>query len=351
MTDTLTTTEIAPAPEPVEAPVVADAPVVPAPTETLSAIETATRAAMDEVKARARDEQGRFVPKTEATASTTNPAQPESSRVEASAADQAPKAPRTGPPPGWTPEAKAEWPSMSPAQQAAAHKREDNYEAGISKYKRDLETLSPVKALLDENAPRFARLNVDAPTALRQLFTFQDQFERDPASLIRHIANTARIDLRQLAQTPTASASPAAATPPARPNVAPDVSQIVEERLNARDAQRSLAEFESNPANKHAKDPAVRQAMAGALAGGATNLTEAYDRAIWSLPHLRETLMADREATAKKAAADKVAAAQKAAIGIKGGSPNGARPASFGTVTNGGGAEGAARAAMAALRG
>ena len=133
MIDTLTTTEIAPAPEPVEAPVVADVSVVSA--EPVSAIETATRAAMEEVKARARDEQGRFVPKTEAPASTPNPAQPESSRAEASAADQAPKAPRTGPPPGWTPEAKAEWPSMSPAQQAAAHKREDNYEAGISKYK------------------------------------------------------------------------------------------------------------------------------------------------------------------------------------------------------------------------
>jgi len=346
MTDTLTTTETAPAPEPVEAPAVADAPVVPAPTEPVSAIETATRAAMDEVKARARDEQGRFVPKNNEATASTNPDPDGKPKTEA-----APSTAPVGPPVSWSADAKATWPSLSPAIQAAVLKRETEVSDGFRQKSEEAKSYTPVREILEGQKDRFSRLGVDAPTALRQLFTFQDQFERDPASLIRHIANTARIDLRQLAQTPTASASPAAATPPARPNVAPDVSQIVEERLNARDAQRSLAEFESNPANKHAKDPAVRQAMAGALAGGATNLTEAYDRAIWSLPHLRETLMADREATAKKAAADKVAAAQKAAIGIKGGSPNGARPASFGTVTNGGGAEGAARAAMAALRG
>ena len=118
------------------------------------------------------------------------------------------------------------------------------------------------------------------------------------------------------------------------------------------DLSFTITEFEANAANKHAKDPAVRQAMAGALAAGAANLTEAYDRAVWSLPHLRDGLLADREATARKAAADKVKAAQSAAVSLRGGSPNGSRPASLSpAMASGATAEGAARAALASLRG
>lgn len=348
VTDTLTTTEIAPAPEPVEAPVVADVPVVPA--EPVSAIETATRAAMEEVKARARDEQGRFVPKTEAAAST-NP-DPDSKPKTETAPSTAP----VGPPVSWSADAKATWASLSPAIQAAVLKRETEVSDGFRQKSEEAKSYTPVREILDSQKDRFARLGVDAPTALRQLFTFQDQFERDPVALIRHIANVGRVDLRQLAQMPTASASPAAAAQPARPNVAPDVSQIVDERvreaLTTDRAQSTLAAFEANAANKHAKDPAVRQAMAGALAAGAANLEEAYDRAIWSLPHLRDGLLADREAANRKVAADKVKAAQSAAVSLRGGSPNGSRPASLSpAMASGATAEGAARAALASLRG
>jgi len=348
VTDILTTTEVAPAPEPVEAPVVADAPVVPA--EPLSPIESATRAAMDEVKARARDEQGRFAPKNEAAASTNS--DPDSKPKTETAPSTAP----VGPPVSWSADAKATWPSLSPAIQAAVLKRETEVSDGFRQKSEEAKSYTPVREILDSQKDRFARLGVDAPTALRQMFQYQDMLERDPVALIRHIANVGRVDIRQLAQTPTASASPAAAAQPARPNVAPDVSQIVDTRvrevLMTERAQTTLAEFETNPANKHAKDPAVRQAMAGALAAGAANLAEAYDRAVWSLPHLRETMMADRDATARKAAADKVEAAKRAAVGIKGGSPNGARPASLAAAAaSGRTAEDAARAALASLRG
>lgn len=348
VTDTLTTIDVAPAPEPVEAPAVADAPVVPA--EPLSPIESATRAAMDEVKARARDEQGRFASRNEASAST-NPDPDSKPKTE-----PAPSTAPVGPPVSWSADAKATWASLSPAIQAAVLKRETEVSDGFRQKSEEAKSYTPVREILDSQKDRFARLGVDAPTALRQMFQYQDMLERDPVALIRHIANVGRVDIRQLAQTPTASASPAAAAQPARPNVAPDVSQIVDTRvrevLMTERAQTTLAEFDTNPANKHAKDPAVRQAMAGALAAGAANLAEAYDRAVWSLPNLRETMMADRDATARKAAADKVEAAKRAAVGIRGGSPNGARPASLAAAAaSGRTAEDAARAALASLRG
>jgi len=309
--------EIAPAPEAVEQK----------PASPIDPVEASVRAAFKTESDRARDAQGRFAPKTEAALETAtldkNTDQDSKTKPEAPASAPTP----TGPPSSWSADAKATWASLSPAIQAAVLKREAEVSDGFKQKSEEAKSFTPVREILDSQKDRFARLGVDAPAALRQMFTFQDMFEREPQKLIAHIARSHGLDLRQLAQTPTATPSPAAAPPPARPQV--DPLAYVREEFTRRDAASTLSTFEADPANKHAKNPDVRKAMAGALSAGAPDLKAAYEQAIWAVPSVRDELIAERDASARKAAADKVAAAKAAGVSLRPGSPNGAKPASL----------------------
>lgn len=310
--------ELAPAPEPEEHK--------PATPDT--SVEATVRAAFKTESDRARDAQGRFAPKADAAPDA--PADPKITDQDSKTKPEAPASAPTpsGPPPSWSADAKSNWTRLPPAIQAAVLKREAEVSDGFKQKSEEAKALAPVKEILDGQRDRFTRLGVDASAALRQMFTFQEMFEREPRKLIDHIVRSHGLDLRQLAQTPTATPSPAAATPPARPQIDTTLAYVREE-FTRRDAASTLSSFEADPANKHAKNPEVRKAMAGALSAGAADLKAAYEQAIWAVPSVRDELIAERDAAARKAAADKVAAAKAAAVSLRPGSPNGARPASL----------------------
>ena len=86
------------------------------------------------VEQRARDEKGRFAPKTEddAPRAPVETKSPGESIPEAQPA--APSTAPAGPPPGWSPEAKADWAKLSPAIQAAVSRREQEVSDGFKQY-------------------------------------------------------------------------------------------------------------------------------------------------------------------------------------------------------------------------
>ena len=81
--------------------------------------------------------------------------------------------------------------------------------------------------------------------------------------------------------------------------------------------------FRANPANTHFES--VKDDMAALLsAGQATSLQDAYDKAVWMRPDIRQTLVHQQTANAQKqqAAAQRRQRAQSAAGSVKGSAPS-----------------------------
>src|SRR5690606_236434 len=131
------------------------------------------------------------------------------------------------------------------------------------------------------------------------------------------------IDIGQLAQ-----------TPPADPRLYQMEQQLQHERMQRQQYEQTITErdnaavmseidkFASDQKNTH--DNAVRNDMAALLQSGmATNLQEAYDRAVWARPDLRQSLIEQERTKAAQEAAQaaRQKRAQSAASGVKGSAP------------------------------
>lgn len=295
-----------------------------------AAIETHRQSAEATDDTRPRGPDGKFIPKA-AVEATPAPApikntDPDNSTKPAPQAS----APAAGPPSSWSADAKANWSRLPPAIQAAVSRREAEVSDGFKQKSEEAKAYAPLRDILEPRKAFFASRGVDTTEAVKQLLGFHDRFESNPADLIRFLAAQKGIDLRSLAaQSPTVDARTAPMAPNARPAQNPDIPSLVAQEMDRRGALTIYQDFVSNPANKHAPNPLVQRAMAQALQLGAKDITEAYDRALWSLPELREELLSERDATAKQATADRTAAARTAAVSLRPGSPNGARPASL----------------------
>lgn len=344
---------------PDDAPATAPVETTPSPADDMAAD---VRAAVEQVRARdteaaerLRGPDGKFLPKAAVETPEAAPAaiatnsDPDSKTKPAAQASTPVPA---GPPTSWSPEAKSDWSKLSPALQQAVTKREAEVSDGFRQKSEEAKAYAPLRELLEPRRQQFAAVGVNDPAeAVKQLLGFYDRFESNPADLIRHLAAQRGIDLRTLAaQSPTV---PAANTAQAAPNARPasDPITVIRSEFDRRDAQSMLREFEGKPDNKHAQNTDVRRLMASYIATNpSATLQAAYDNAIWSVPALRDTLLAERDSMAKKATADKVAQAQRAAVSPRGSSPNGAMPAHLAAQPNGKGTvEDDVRAAMAQL--
>jgi hypothetical protein len=88
------------------------------------------------------------------------------------------------------------------------------------------------------------------------------------------------------------------------------------QQQSAYQAQQQAQAFMSDPSNEWAED--VRDAMAGLLSSGQQmTLKEAYDRAIWSDPGIRDILLKRQKHEAAKAAAASTQQARLAASSVK----------------------------------
>ena len=193
-----------------------------------------------------------------------------------------------GPPPGWPADAKAEWSKLPPAIQAAVVKRErENNEGGRlwSEEKRHYEELvSPLREAAQ-------RRGIEEREGIRRLIAAQDALDRNPVGAIQWLAQSYGVDLTKLAN----AAQAAPRVDPALQTLHHELSQL-KQTLSAREDAEIQSEISS-----FAKDKPyfgeVRQTMARLLeAGEADSLEDAYDKAVWALPAVREKLLADREA-------------------------------------------------------
>lgn len=270
---------------------------------------------------RPRDEAGRFAAKVE------TPEAP----VEA-----APEVPVRKAPSSWKPEAQTAWTKADKGEPLTpeevrllaleAERREGDFHKGVQEFKTHSERARAYDAAIAPYRDHLQTLGVDAPTAINALLNADKTLRTgDPATKAAYFAKLAQeygIDIGQVQQ-----------PPPQDPQTAYLMQQLhsLEQRIRMGETaieqqNRLAAEAEISAfAVGKAYFPQVRDEMSDLLKSGkARTLEEAYDKAVWSNPDIRQTLIEQQRADAQRKAAEQAQAqrARTAAVSVKGSSPS-----------------------------
>ncbi len=319
-----------PAPEPTAAP-------EPAPEPAQAATEAVPEGGETQAQAdqRARDEKGRFAPKTTEKAVASPDAPP--GEVAARAATTgvtpspapvvAPAEPKFRAPQSWKPLAREKWAALPPEVQEEIARREGEVPKALeeaSQAKRFqqavTETLRPYEMLAraaGQHPVQYAAGLMQTAAAL------QTGAPQQRAAVVANIIRQFGVDVEQLAA--ALDGQPMAPQAQQRPPM--DIDAVVDQRLEA--IQQRAQEYQSTReveafAKDHefANDQKVRDRMAELIMGAAgrrieLSLPDAYDDALWSLKEYREAL---EQRKAAEAAAKAQASTQRARVagnGIK----------------------------------
>ncbi|QND39099.1 hypothetical protein HB771_17360 [Rhizobium leguminosarum bv. viciae] len=276
-------------------------------TEKPISIRDSLRAAIDSADGnvsassstdRQRDEHGRFAPKEPDKGATVPAAQqaaaasPKPADAPAAAAAQTPAvAPEQQPaatthrvPPGWAPEAKAQFGALPPEVQAAISKREQEVDNGFR-------VLQDYKGP-EEFTPIVRQAGTTHADVMRKAIDWEQSLIRDPINTVIHVAGMAGVNLQALVagqQDQILQRRPQQAQQQPTPQPV-NVEATVEQVLRKRDTETQVNAFISDPANVHAE--AVLDDMVALIsAGRASSLKDAYDAACWMRPDIRQQLI------------------------------------------------------------
>ncbi|MDV4156950.1 hypothetical protein [Rhizobium brockwellii] len=278
---------------------------------------------------RQRDEHGRFAPKEadKATPAAAAVPKPVDVPAAANAATAAPQTPAVAPeqqptatthrvPPGWAPEAKAQFGALPPEVQAAISKREQEVDNGFR-------VLQDYKGL-EEFTPIVRQAGTTHADVMRKAIDWEQSLIRDPINTVIHVARMAGVNLQALVagqQDQILQRRPQQAQQQPAPQPV-NVEATVEQVLRKRDTETQVNAFISDPANVHAE--AVLDDMVALIsAGRASSLKDAYDAACWMRPDIRQQLISQAapantvpdQTSQKAAAADQARRASRSISG------------------------------------
>lgn len=232
-----------------------------------------------------------------------------------------PADPTLSPPRTWRKEAGAAWATLPPEVRTEIHKREQDIFTGLETYKTDASFGKSVQGALAPYMPTLQQYGIDPVKQVAGLMQAHQTLAlgtpEQKQALFTKLAADYGVDLASLSAEP-------AFIDPAVQALQKDL-QTVRSQLSATEAaqrQTAIAEqtravetFAADPKNVYFKE--VANDMVTLLEKGvATNLQDAYERAIWASPAVRQReidrLSAERAAAAKKEADEKLAKARAA---------------------------------------
>lgn len=331
-----------------------DTPAVDAPPtlrETLEAAAKEVRAKSDEPKTpttedRPRGPDGKFLPKEGAPAAAATPekpvtATPSPTPTTEAKPEGAPSTAPAGPPPGWSPEAKAEFTKLPPAVQQAVVKREQEVSAGFAQYSQRQKEFDQVVA---PRRQHYAGQGISDVQAVDNIWQWFEALKGNPAEAFPALAELVGYNL--------STVTPAGGDPstdfPLDPNVqrmlskVPTLEQQVA-RLTQTFEQQQEARTRQELANFSKDKPhyeAVRVTMGKLMnAGLANGLDDAYQQAVRLSPEVQAEVQRSEQAKREQEAAQAALKTpprdpRKAAVSVRTGAPNGAGkpPAKPGSV-------------------
>ncbi len=270
---------------------------------------------------------GKFLGKTDKEAPVKAASEPKLASTDTQAKASVADPNQPAPPAGWTPDAKAEWSNLSPALKAAVIKRETEIANGGRQWSDEKRQYESVLAPVVELSSRYG---VPPAEGLKRLVAANEFLMRDAPSAIAWLAQAHGVDLAALVSNPPAP-QPQDRSDPLVPQLTQKISTL-EGQLNGFLQNQTLGVVESfAKANEHYAAvendllqliPMIQQTKPGLSPQEV--LQEAYERAIWLNPEVRNRMITGQQTAAEQQRATttqtKSAQAKKAAVSIKGSS-------------------------------
>lgn len=258
-------------------------------------------------------------PETEAQEVTEPVEQTEQAEVEETAADVEDIAPSS-----WKKDVSEKWADLPAEVKAEINRREADYHKGIEQYKHQYEAMQPVANVIQQNQDLMQAAGVNPEVAISHLMnahrvlTYGSQEQKQQA--IAQIARDSGIDLSKVV--PAAPIDPQVQQLMAQNRQLQQFQQqTIAQQQNA--VQSQIQAFAQQPEHEHFE--AVKSDMAIMLQNGmAQDLKEAYDKAVWARPDLRQSLVQKQRTEAETRATMQAQKqrAKSAAVGVKGSSPS-----------------------------
>lgn len=227
-------------------------------------------------------------------------------------------------PSSWTPTIAEKWSDLPPDVRAEIQRRETDYHRGIEQYKQAAGIAQEVQHTLQPYMANIQAAGVHPLQAVDKLMqadhVLRNGAPEQKSQFLAQLARDYGVDLNQVQPLPPMD---------------PQVQQLMAQNQQLQQFQQTVQQqqqqavmseidtFRANPANVHFEN--VKDDMSVLLQSGrATNLQDAYDKAVWMRPDIRQTLVHQQSANAQKqqAEAARRQRAQSAAGGVKGSAPS-----------------------------
>lgn len=237
-------------------------------------------------------------------------------------------------PQSWTKEAKEQFASFDPLVQKELVKRETDYSKGIQRHAEGAKWAEETRPIFEQWQPYLNQLGTTPHQAFKALiqaeYTLRHGSPQHKQQALAKMAQDYGIPLAQPSETQQADTS----SQPIYDELNNLRHQILQQQQYQQQQQQRIAqdqeaqmqemitEFSQNDAYPHFEE--VRESMAQLLQGGvAESLEEAYNKAAWSNPEIRSSLIQSEEAKRIKNQAGIARSAKSKASSIHG-SPSGA---------------------------
>lgn len=231
-------------------------------------------------------------------------------------------------PQSWRKEVAAKWKDVPPEVRAEIQRREADYHKGVESYKPAVQFAQEVGRAIEPYARNIQSSGVPVSQAIHTLLMTEDRLRNgDPQTKAQTIV--------KLAQDYGVDLSQAMHVPPPDPRAWHMEQQLHRERMAREEYQRALDERDNQTvtseieafaqAKGHEHFAVVKQDMAAMLQSGMANtLQDAYDKAVWARPDLRQSLVEKERTEAEKRATEQArrGKAKSAAVGVKGSPPS-----------------------------
>jgi gas vesicle protein len=208
-----------------------------------------------------------------------------------------------------------------------ANRRESDFHRGVEEFKTHAQKAKAYEAAIAPYQQTLQNMGVDAPTAIASLLKADHTLRySDPATKAQYFQQLAQqygINLEQIQNPPQYD-----------PQTQYLMQQLNELRQSQQQWHNSIQQQEQTRANHeleqfsqagNAHFDAVRGDMADLLeTGKATSLQDAYEKAVWMNPDIRQSLIEQQRFDAQKKATAEAQAlrAKSAAVSVKGSSPS-----------------------------
>jgi hypothetical protein len=297
---------------------VADTPITEAPEAAAPSIDEDLRGIWE--KNHPPRENGRFVSKNPApepaaeegaTEVTENAVQSAETVVEQAK-------PAIDAPVSWTAEQKAKWATLPPDTQAYIAQRDKESHEAISRAGQQIKAFEPIGKVIEQYSHVFQKNGLQPHDGIARMMAVNEMLETNAPAAIREIAKAYGVNLQGTTDEQDASPeSPRIAELEARlARQEAHLTAQLRQKQEADDAAlaREIADFAKDKPHFET----VRKVMAGLMnSGAAETMQDAYDRAIYADPTIRQSLQVEAQTKAeeqrKAEEAKRVSAAKKAA--------------------------------------